>query len=146
MGLTSCATTLIRMTLSRLIDLLFFLTVFYCPVECHSAERHSSDCHGAFPHARWQNPGNTKGGGSITVLLTSYLTGLESAVWQLTFCCKTDKSKPVKQEVNGTVILPPLVFPAKSLADISWCVLNNLDFCGKKMLVDLHNKLCHGGS
>jgi hypothetical protein len=58
--------------------------------------------------------GNTKGG-SITVLLTSCLTGLESAVGELTmfvFICKTDKSKPVKQEVNGTVILPPLVFPA----------------------------------
>jgi hypothetical protein len=42
------------------------------------------------------------------------LTGLESAVWQLTifvFICKTDKSKPVKQEVNGTVILTPLEFP-----------------------------------
>jgi hypothetical protein len=40
----------------------------------------------------WHEPGNTKGG-SITVPLTSYLTGLESAVWQLTsfvFMCKTD--------------------------------------------------------
>ncbi len=27
--------------------------------------------------------------------------------------CHTADSKPVKQEVNGTVILPPLVFPAK---------------------------------
>ncbi len=57
-------------------------------------------------------PGNTKGG--ITVPLTSCLTGSKSAVWQLTifvFMCKTDSSKPVKQEVNGTVILPPLVFP-----------------------------------
>jgi len=25
--------------------------------------------------------------------------------------CHTDDSKPVKQEVNGTVIFPPLVFP-----------------------------------
>jgi len=53
----------------------------------------------------------------ITVLLTSCLTGLESAVWQLTifvFICKTDSSKPVKQEVNGTMILPPLVFPAET--------------------------------
>ncbi len=61
---------------------------------------------------RYQS-GNTKGG-SITVPLTSCLTGLESAVRQLTifiFICKTDKSKPVKLEVNGTVILPPLVFP-----------------------------------
>jgi hypothetical protein len=27
------------------------------------------------------------------------------------FICKTDLSKPVKQEVNGTVMIPPLVFP-----------------------------------
>jgi hypothetical protein len=27
------------------------------------------------------------------------------------FICKTDKSKPVKLEVNDTVKLPPLVFP-----------------------------------
>jgi hypothetical protein len=27
-------------------------------------------------------------------------------------CCHTADSKPVKQEVNGTVMLPPLVFPA----------------------------------
>jgi hypothetical protein len=27
-------------------------------------------------------------------------------------CCHTADSKPVKQEVNSTVILPPLVFPA----------------------------------
>jgi hypothetical protein len=30
------------------------------------------------------------------------------------FICKTDYSKPVKQEVNGTVILPSLVFPAQA--------------------------------
>jgi hypothetical protein len=28
----------------------------------------------------------------------------------------TADSKPVKQEVNGTVILPPLVFPLKAIA------------------------------
>ncbi len=58
--------------------------------------------------------GNTKRG-SITVPLTSCLTGLESAVWLLTifvFIGKTEYSKPVKQEVNSTVILPLLVFPA----------------------------------
>jgi hypothetical protein len=52
-------------------------------------------------------PGNTKGG-SITVPLTSCLTGLESAVCQLiifVFICRTE-SKPVKQEVNSTVINP----------------------------------------
>jgi hypothetical protein len=57
--------------------------------------------------------GNTKGG-TITVLLTSCLAGLESSVLhiqtKIVSCHKAD-SKPVKQEVNGTVILPPLVFP-----------------------------------
>jgi hypothetical protein len=53
-------------------------------------------------------------GSGITVPLTSCLSGLESAVWQLTifvFICKTDYSKQVKQEVNCTVILPPSLFP-----------------------------------
>jgi hypothetical protein len=57
-------------------------------------------------------PGNTKGV-SITVPLTSCLTGLDLSVLQI----KTKNvsghkadSKPVKQVVNGTVILPPLVF------------------------------------
>jgi hypothetical protein len=31
------------------------------------------------------------------------------------FICKTDESKQVKQEVNCTVILPPLVFPGLSI-------------------------------
>jgi hypothetical protein len=56
----------------------------------------------------WTEPGNIKGG-SITVPLTSCLTGLEWAVWQLkffVFIWKMDKCKPVKQEVNSTVILP----------------------------------------
>jgi hypothetical protein len=58
-------------------------------------------------------PGNTKGG-SITVLLTSCLTGLDYSVLQIKtkiVCSHTADSKPVKQEVNDTVILPPLVFP-----------------------------------
>jgi hypothetical protein len=29
---------------------------------------------------------------------------------------QTADSKPVKQEVNGTVILPPLVFPVKTIS------------------------------
>jgi len=29
--------------------------------------------------------------------------------------CHTADAKPVKQEVNGTIILPPLVFPGLSL-------------------------------
>jgi hypothetical protein len=62
------------------------------------------------------SPGNTKGG-SITVPLTSCLTGLDMYVLQIktkNVSCHPADSKPVKQEVNGTVILPPLVFPGKS--------------------------------
>jgi hypothetical protein len=57
--------------------------------------------------------GNTKGG-SITVLLTSCLTGLDSSVLQIKTniaSSHTADSRPFKQEVNATVILPPLVFP-----------------------------------
>jgi hypothetical protein len=62
--------------------------------------------------------GNTKGG-SITVLLTSCLTSLDySGLQQIKtkiVSCHTADSKPVKQELNGTAILPPLVFPGESL-------------------------------
>jgi len=57
--------------------------------------------------------GNTEGG-SITALLTSCLTGLESDVWKLTsffLSAKQTNPKPVKQEVNGTVIIPPFSIP-----------------------------------
>ncbi len=57
--------------------------------------------------------GNTKGG-SITVPLTSCSTGLDKPVLQIKtkiVSIHTSDSKPVKQEVNGTVILLPLVFP-----------------------------------
>ncbi len=60
--------------------------------------------------------GNTKRG-SITVPLTSCLTGIENSVLQIKtkiVSCHTADSKSVKQEVNGTVILPPLVFPGDS--------------------------------
>ncbi len=63
-------------------------------------------------------PGNTKGG-SITVPLTSCLTGLDQSVLQIKtkiVSCHTANSKPVKQEVNGTEILPSLVFPAETHA------------------------------
>jgi hypothetical protein len=52
----------------------------------------------------------------ITVLLTSCLTGLDYSVLEIKtkiVCCHTANSNPVKQEVNGTVILPPLVFPGR---------------------------------
>ena len=53
-------------------------------------------------------------GGSITVPLTTCLTHLDWCVLQIKtkiVSCHTANSKPVKQEVNGTVILPLLVFP-----------------------------------
>ncbi len=56
---------------------------------------------------------NTKGE-SITVPLTSCLTGLDYSVLQIKTKIvnfHTVDSKPVKQEVNGMVILPLLVFP-----------------------------------
>jgi hypothetical protein len=49
-------------------------------------------------------------GGSFAVPLTSCLTGLDQPVLQKktkTVSIQTADSKPVKQEVNGTVILPP---------------------------------------
>jgi hypothetical protein len=58
-------------------------------------------------------PENIKGG-SITVPLTSCLTGLYLSVLQIKtkiVSCHIPNSKLVKQEVNGTVILPPLAFP-----------------------------------
>ncbi len=67
-------------------------------------------------------PRNTKRG-SITVPLTSCLTGLDWSVLQIKtkiVSCHRADSKPVKQEVNGTVILSPLVFPAWTHAASSW--------------------------
>ncbi len=64
---------------------------------------------------KFVSAGNTKGG-SITVPLTSSLTGLDKSVFQIktnTVSCHIADSKPVKQEVNGTVILPSLVFPGQ---------------------------------
>ncbi len=61
--------------------------------------------------------GKTKGG-SITVPLTSCLTGLDQCVLQIKtkiVSCHAAASKPVKQEVNGIVILPPLVFPGTGI-------------------------------
>ncbi len=57
--------------------------------------------------------GNTKRG-SITVPLTSFWLVWNQLHdnWQFLFLLLTDYSKPVKHEVNGNVILPPLVFPA----------------------------------
>jgi hypothetical protein len=49
--------------------------------------------------------------------------------------CQTANSKPVKQEVNGTVILPPLVFPAGGIVFLS-AVYLNLMFMGYPHLAE----------
>jgi hypothetical protein len=60
-------------------------------------------------------PGNTEGG-SITVLFTSCLTGLESAVRQLTIFVFICKNRLIQtSQTGGTVMLPPLVFPSRSI-------------------------------
>ncbi len=63
-------------------------------------------------------PGNTKGG-SINVLLTSSLTRSDFSVLQIKneFSVVVQLIPLVKQEVNGTVIFPPVVFPGCTLPD-----------------------------
>ncbi len=63
-------------------------------------------------------PGNTIGG-KYHCTVDLLFDCMESAVWLLkffVFICKIDSSKPVKQEVNGTVIRPPVVFPGVCFA------------------------------
>ncbi len=65
------------------------------------------------PSLIFVSAGNTKGG-SITVMLTSCFTGLDWSVLQIKtkiVSCHTADSKLVKQEVNGTGILPPFSIP-----------------------------------
>jgi hypothetical protein len=51
--------------------------------------------------------------------LTSCLTGLSVLkIKTKIVSCHTADSKPVKQEVHGTVVLPPLVFPALAYHNI----------------------------
>ncbi len=68
---------------------------YFCYAECRSAECRSA-INVAIASAR-----NAKGGSIIVSFWFGY--------------CLTADSKPVKQEINGTVILPPLVFPGFSL-------------------------------
>ncbi len=87
--------------------------------------------------------GNTKGG-SITVPLTCCLTGLESAVLQLTifvFICKTDEFKPVKQEVNSTVLLPPLVFPVATVYRDHSKHIDREQTCTARIFVNKYSKI-----
>jgi hypothetical protein len=62
-------------------------------------------------------PGNTKGG-SIAVHLPSCLTFSDQSVLQIKtkiVSFHMTDSKPLKQEVNSTVIIPPSVFPGPTL-------------------------------
>jgi hypothetical protein len=88
-----------------------FTSVTYgpCKISCTG----SLSLNAWYPLLNGDLAGNTKGG-SITVPLTSCLTGLDEYVLQIKtkiVSCHTADSKPVKQEVDGTVILLPLVFP-----------------------------------
>ncbi len=72
--------------------------------------------------------GNTKGG-SITVPLTFCLTGSDLSVLQINkkiVSCHTADYKLVKQEVNGIVILPPLVFPVHGHSHLSLMSLSKV--------------------
>ncbi len=71
------------------------------------------DCERRVEQSPQDKPGNAKGG-SIPVPLTSCFTGLDQPVSQIKtkdLSCHTTDFKPVKQEVNVTVIFPLLVFP-----------------------------------
>jgi hypothetical protein len=60
------------------------------------------------------------------VQFVSCLTGLDSTVLQIKIkivSCNTANYKPVKQEVYGTVILPPLVFPDQPVLNDSLVII-----------------------
>jgi hypothetical protein len=74
------------------------------------------------------------------------LTGLDKSVLKIKtkiVSFYTADSKPVKQEVNGTVILPPLVFPAESDAiwETGW--LGKNDITGAGGGGELTSPACH---
>jgi hypothetical protein len=73
------------------------------------------------------------------------LTGLDWSVLQIKtkiVSSHTADSKPIKQEVNGTVILPPLVFPAPPAYFASPTVMmNRKSFFHHLHLFKLHLEL-----
>ncbi len=90
-------------------------------------------------------PGNTKGG-SITVPLTSCLTGLESALWQLTIFCiylqnrllQTSKAAGQRYSDTSPFSIPRLIPPCASVSD--WT--QTLNF-GMVMRVSYHCAVAH---
>jgi hypothetical protein len=81
----------------------------------------------------------------MAVQLTSCSTGLDESVLQIktkSVRCHTADSKPVKQEVNGTVILPPLVF--RFLIQLNWDIAsykNNSLFSDARIQSAINNCL-----
>jgi hypothetical protein len=78
-----------------------------------------------------QESGNTKGKGKYHCTVDLLFDWLGLVCFQIKtkiVSCHTAESKPVKQKVNGTVILPPLVFPAGvgGLAPVSQLLLRIL--------------------
>jgi hypothetical protein len=82
--------------------------------------------------------GNNKGE-SITVPLTSCLTGLNKSVLQTKtkiVSCHTADSKPVKLEVNGTEILPPLVSSIQGESILSLARQRGHDWVIEKIFIN----------
>jgi len=91
------------------------------PIEGPSWSQFYKNFFSFFVAGKLLSAGNTKEG-SITVQLASCLDKSVLKIKTKIINCHTADSKPVEQEVNSTVILPPLLFPA------FWMVL---DFSGK---------------
>jgi hypothetical protein len=62
-------------------------------------------------YLRWFRPGNTKLNCTVDLLFDWLGLVCFANRNKKNVSCHTADSKPVKQEVNCTVILPPLVFP-----------------------------------
>ncbi len=97
-------------------DGLLILQLLWClNINTHNAMLRHTQQNDTQQNEMYQRAGKAKGG-SITVQLTSRLTCLGQSVLQMKtkiVSCHTADSKPVKQEVNSTVILPSLVFPVE---------------------------------
>jgi hypothetical protein len=83
-----------------------YIEIFRCKLECLLLRDVSIPsiifgwCLGVHSSSLWWKAGNTKGG-SITVPLTSCLTGLELAVWQLTIFVLLTKQTNPNQSTGG---------------------------------------------
>jgi hypothetical protein len=97
------------------------------------------------PQCWVSSPGNAKGG-SITVTLTSCLTGLDESVLQIKIkivSCYSADSKSVKQEVYGTMIVPPVLSDHHRIYDEKSSKCQNVG-SNERHLVLKHNALFLG--